>query len=79
MIQNTADGIVVRNGGKLTVNGGIIHSTANNAVSINGSDTAAGWETPIESQATINGGYRTPVSTASASTATARSSMWRAA
>ena len=57
MIQNTADGIVVRNGGKLTVNGGIIHSTANNAVSINGSDTAAGWETPIESQATINGGY----------------------
>lgn len=39
------------------MNGGIIHSTANNAVSINGSDTAAGWETPIESQATINGGY----------------------
>ena len=51
------DGIVVLEGGKLTVNSGAIWSKVNNAVSINGAVTPDTWETPVASQATINGGY----------------------
>ena len=56
-IANTGTGILVSNGGKLTLESGCVHSTSGNGINVNGNTNMEGWENAIDSAVTITGGY----------------------
>ena len=58
--SRTPDAVVieVRNGGAFTLNSGTLDSLKNYTVAVYGQTDATDWETPINSVATINGGYQ---------------------
>ncbi len=56
-IANTGTGILVSNGGKLTLESGCVHSTSGNGINVNGNTNMEGWDNAIDSSVTITGGY----------------------
>ena len=56
-IANTGTGILVSNGGELTLESGCVHSTSGNGINVNGNTKMEGWENAIDSSVTITGGY----------------------
>ena len=56
-IANTGTGILVSNGGELTLESGCVHSTSGNGINVNGNTKMEGWENAIDSAVTITGGY----------------------
>ena len=56
-IANTGTGILVSNGGKLTLESGCVHSTFGNGINVNGNTNMEGWDNAIDSSVTITGGY----------------------
>ena len=56
-IANTGTGILVSNGGELTLESGCVHSTSGNGINVNGNTNMEGWENAIDSAVTITGGY----------------------
>ena len=56
-IVNTGTGILVSNGGELTLESGCVHSTSGNGINVNGNTNMEGWDNAIDSSVTITGGY----------------------
>ena len=56
-IVNSGTAVLVDNGGSFVMKSGMVESTGNLGVSVNGQDEYTGWETPVHSTADIQGGY----------------------
>ncbi len=57
-IVNESVTVAVRNGGEVVLNSGTLISEKNYTIAVYGNNSAANWDTPIHSSATINGGYQ---------------------